>query len=171
MNLRWFSTWWQQRAAAGLFALPCRSCLCTLGGRLTAFNFSRDTWTRLAASVKSCIRLSCFSRAALRCWSLGPGRKSAQTTAACLTRSQCRPLSSNRGCCAATAQVSQRRDGMFMRRFTHHICLWFLCFGFQGGRLGWFVVISIAWSDNRMFYGSGVIITFHRTNNEYKNQC
>lgn len=67
---------------------------------------NRQTWTGRCDMSSFCPSVLLL-RVELRCWSLGPGKKLAPTTAACLTRSQSQPLSYSQGCCAATVQVKQ----------------------------------------------------------------
>lgn len=107
-----------------LLSFPwCHTCLCTLDDRITTSNAIQDTWQR-------CCTFVLFCRVELRCWSLGPGKRPAQTTAACLTRSQSQPRSSNLGCCAVTAQVKahtrQRRDWILHYYMNYQRSCWLL---------------------------------------------
>lgn len=104
-----------------LFPFPwCLSCLCTLDGRVTTNTAIRDPllnrWVR--SLFFTFVR---FCRVELRCWSLGPGKRPAQTTAAYLTRSQSQPRSSNLGCCAVTVQVKAHTYRGRNWIFSYHI--------------------------------------------------
>ena len=89
----------------------CYSYCSPLDGSMT-LNNSQNHTRSLISSIDSvypfpalwvCVFIC--SREEWRCSSLVHGRRPALTTTACLTRSLSLPLSSSRGCCAATAQV------------------------------------------------------------------